>query len=362
MRKVKMKGLCMTCFSILCLALGFLFTSCEHRELEDPSAMHYVRIYLDEHLRNVSYGFYDDTKPRPEYRTPNVLRVTLCDPESGQVRAERYLQNRGSDERGTYIDGYIAAAPGRYNLMAYNFDTQSTHVRNQQDFYGMQVYTNPISDEVRSRLVSVRANNPDDSTRVNEWEILYEPDHFFVESGRQITVRDNIYTDTLLTDDGDYFKAESVVKTYYIQVNVKGIEYVKSAVSFITGMAGATWMHNRTMVADPPTSIYFEMNPGTRKSRSGETVAVAFSNFNTFGKIKEVDGYILVTFEFNTVFGTTQTETIRLTEMFDTPQVQEQQWIIIDKTIEIIPPEGSTTGGLTPGVGKWDEVQGNISL
>lgn len=345
-----------------CLFMFMAIVACEHRPLEDPSSMHYVRIYLNEHLRNVSYGFYDDTKPKPEYKTPNVLRVTLCDPETGDVRAERYISGRGSDERGVYIDGYVAAAPGKYRLLAYSFDTQSTHVRNDKAYFDMQVYTKPISEELRSRLVSLRNAEFNDSTRIDEWEILYEPDHFFVETDELVAVHDNIYTDTLRTADGDHFTAESVVKTYYIQVNVKGIEYVKNAVSFITGMAGAAQMHDRTMVTDPPTSIYFEMNPGTRKSRTGETVAVAFANFNTFGKIQEAEGYILVTFEFNTIYGTTQVETIRLTEMFDTPQVRDNQWIIIDKTIEIIPPEGETAGGLTPGVNKWEEIEGNITI
>ena len=352
-RSSKMRWAGLLCFLLL------LFTACEHRELVDVSNMHYVRIYLDEHIRNVHYGFYDDTKPRPEYKTPRVLRVTLCDPQTGAVRAERYISGHGSDERGNYIDGHIAAAPGQYNLLAYNFDTQSTHVRNERDFYGMQVYTNPISDDLMSRLVSVRA---DDGLTEEDWNILYEPDHFFVESLGEVQVGESYGGDTLYNKEGQHFQARSVVQTFYIQVNVKGIEYVKSAVSLLTGMAGATQMHDRTMVEQPSASVYFSMNPGTRKARTGETVAVAYANFNTFGKLKNVEGYIAVTFEFNTIFGTTQTETIRLTDMFETPQVQEQQWIIIDKTIEIIPPEGATTGGLTPGVGEWENIEGNITI
>ena len=360
---MKIRGFRLNLPSLLSAVLAvILLCACEHRELHDPSSMHYVRIYLNEHLRNVNFGFYDETKPRPEYKTPNVLRVTLCHSESGKVVSERYLRNKGCDGRGNYIDGYVAAPPGRYNLLAYNFDTQSTHVRNDKDYFGMQVYTNPIREELRSRLSSVRNVAADDSTRVDEWQILYEPDHFFVESKELVTVHDRMYTDTLYTDSGDHFTAESVVKTYYIQVNVKGIEYVKNAVSFITGMAGATQMHDRTMVAEPPSSIYFNMNPGTRKARTGETVAVAYANFNTFGKLRDTDGFIFVTFEFNTTFGTTQVETIRLKEIFDTPQVRDNQWIIIDKTIEIIPPEGSSTGGMNPGVGEWQEIEGNITI
>lgn len=368
----------------LLVLLALLFPSCEHRPLEDPSAMHYVRVYLDEYIRNVHFGFYDESKPKPDYKAPTVLRVTLCDPETGRVVSERYISGNGSDERGNYIDGYIAAEPGSYNLLAYSFDTQSTHVRNDRDYFGMQVYTNPISDQLYSRLTSVRTKA--DTTAVSgtpegseaeepglediiDWNILYEPDHFFVETFEQVTVADNFHLDTLYNSSGEHFRAHSVVQTFYIQVNVKNIEYVKSAVSLLTGMAGATQMHDRSMVEQPSSSVYFNMHPGTRKARAGEAdategelVAVAYATFNTFGKLRNTDGYIAVTFEFNTTYGTTQTETIKLTEMFETPQVKEQQWIIIDKTIEIQKPDDATSGGLTPGVGKWENIEGSITI
>ena len=60
----------------LLLTLGF--TACEHRELVDDTDMHYVRIYVDENIRNVTYGFYDETKEKPTYRTPEGVRVVLC--------------------------------------------------------------------------------------------------------------------------------------------------------------------------------------------------------------------------------------------------------------------------------------------
>jgi hypothetical protein len=48
--------------------------------------------------------------------------------------------------------------------------------------------------------------------------------------------------------------------------------------------------------------------------------------------------------------------------MFDTPMVQDKQWIIIDKVIEITPPEGETGGGLQPGVGDWNQHEGSIVI
>ena len=90
---------------------------------------------------------------------------------------------------------------------------------------------------------------------------------------------------------------------------------------------------------------------------------VGYSTFNTFGKLPDVEGYIEITFEFHTTDNRVQTETIRVTDMFETEQVKEKQWIIIDKVIEIIPPEGEETkGGMSPGVNDWVQIEGEITI
>lgn len=358
MNRYKMRNVAKAiAFAILTVVLY----SCEHRELTEMPDSHYVRIYLDEHIRNVSYGLYDEDKTVSEYKAPTVLRVTLCDPTSGQVMAERYIRGNGSDERGKYIDGHISAGPGKYKLMAYSFDTQSTHVRNDRSFYGMEVYTNPISSELSNRLASVRG---EPNFIGKDWDIVYEPDHFFVVTEELVDIKKSLTIDTIKNEKGaPYFTASSVVQTFYIQVNITGIEYVKSAVSLITGMAESRTLHSRSMVTYPPVNVYFNMNPGKSKSRTNsKPKAIAYAYFNTFGKLENVDGYIAVTFEFYNVDGNTQVETIKLTDMFETQQVRENQWIIIDKTIEIKPPEGAGTGGMQPGVGEWKEEQGDITI
>jgi hypothetical protein len=90
---------------------------------------------------------------------------------------------------------------------------------------------------------------------------------------------------------------------------------------------------------------------------------IGYSTFNTFGKLPDVEGYIEITFEFHTTDDRVQTEVIRVTDMFETEQVKEKQWIIIDKVIEIIPPVGGETGGgMTPGVGQWEQIEGSITI
>jgi hypothetical protein len=82
--------------------------------------------------------------------------------------------------------------------------------------------------------------------------------------------------------------------------------------------------------------------------------------------LPDVEGYIEISFEFKTIYNTVQTETFRVTDLFETPLVKNNQWIIIDKVIEIVPPEGGeddvTGGGLSPGVSDWEQIEGSITI
>lgn len=331
---------------------------CEHRELTEPIRKHFVRVYLDEQLRNVNYGFYDESKDKPEYRTPRMMRVALCNPTSGAVMCEEFLHEGGHDARGNYFEGFLSAGPGVYNFMAYNFDTESAHIKNPNSFRSMEVYTNPINEAEKGKLESVRSN-----TNKNTEVIRYEPDHVFVSAIENVQLKDVPGIDTLKTLSGTHPTAKSVVKTYYMQVNVKGVEYVQSAVALITGMAGSTRLHDRTMMANNVATVYFPLRNGITKKRNAEDVSVAYAYFNTFGKLPNEEGYIEITFEFKTKKNTVQTETIRVTDMFNTPMVRDNQWIIIDKTIEITPPEGEDIdGGMRPGINDWEQVESGFTI
>lgn len=343
-------------FLILLLCQG-----CVHRPLEDRYFKEnlFVRVYFDENIRNVNFGFYDESKKKPEYSSPQALRVVLCDETTDKVVGERYLYDSGRDERGYYIQGALNVPDGKYNMLAYNFDTQETKIRNDNSYSEMTAYTLALSESEASRIFSSRASDDE--------AICRQPDHLFVTriEGVEIkTEEKSEQTDTLKTKEGAYPTAESIVKTYYMQFNVKGVEYVRSAVALISGMAGSKNMHKDEMVKEDVASIYFSLNNGKEKNRStNEESAVAYATFNTFGKLPHTEGYIEISFEFNTIYNTVQTETFRVTDMFETDEVKEKQWIIIDKVIEIIPPEGMESGGgMTPGVNDWLEIEGCITI
>ena len=346
---------------LLCLFWGglILCTGCEHRPLEMRQYEEniFVRVYYDENIRNVSFGFYDESKKKPEYSSPKMMRVAFFDNVSDKLVSERYMYDCGRDERGYYIQGKMNLPNGKYNMLAYNFDTKEIETRNNYSYYAMSAYTKALSESEANRFFSSRG---DDATN-----ICRQPDHLFVAKVEEINIDKPIYyeaPDTIKNNTGTYPVAETIVKTYYLQFNIKGVEHVRSAVALISGMAGSKNMHSNEMIEDDVASIYFNLNNGKDKARTSDDIAVAYASFNTFGKLPHTEGYLDVTFEFKTIYNTVQTETFRITDIFETEMAKENQWIIIDKVIEIIPPEGSDTGGMAPGVTDWEQIEGSITI
>ncbi len=352
--RIQMNKLHVIVVSVLLMVI--CFTSCEHRSLEDPYNGHYVRIYIDEQIKNVTYGFYNENRNRPEYKRPNVLRITLCDPVSDEIVAERYLQSSGEDERGYYIDGYVSAEAGKYNMMVYNFGTEKTKVRDENIYSIMQAYTSSVSSKYYQYF-------PEIATETDVQSLRYCPDHLYLAVCEPVEVKKSVAVDTLRTATGDFFTAQSIVQSYYMQVRIKGFEYVKSAVSLLSGMAGSITLHNSKMNEDDPVDIFFDMDyTDVQRLKADETnTAVLYTTFNTFGKLPEEQNIIKLNFEFIKSDGTSQVETIDITSMFDTPIVKNERWILLEKEIEIIPPIGGG-GGMTPGVDIWEDIWTDIQL
>ena len=341
------------------IALLALITSCAHRELRDPQNTHYVRIYLDEQIKNVTCGFYNESLERPEYERPTVLRAILANQQTGEVVSERILRNSGEDAKGHYIDGHIAAKEGVYNFMVYELGSSITLLRDEDNYYGMEAYTNPVNDYLLQYIPATR-------NEVDNKNIVNAPEHLFHCACQEIKISNSTETDTIKNVNGDYFTARSIAKSYYIQVNVKGFEYITSAASLLNGVAGSVFMSApNELNAEDSVHLFFGMNyTGKRAAKSGEsTVATLYATFNTFGKIPDIPSIYALNFEFMKRDGTSQVVKIDITDLFETPMVKENQWIILDHMIEITPPEGENQGGgMRPGVDEWKDIESEIIM
>ena len=344
--------------ALLTLVSALLLTACIHRPLEEMGNTHYLRVYIDDSIRNTTCLFYNDTLARPDFKLPQVVRITLNDCQNGTQVAESFLQHSGRDSLGYYLDGYIIADAGNYDLMIYNIGTETTNIRDNYNFGTATAYTNPIQSQLYSRIPqSVRAYGYS--------RIVYAPDHLFVTARRQAVVPYTHDIDTLRERNGSFFKASTLVKTYYMQVRVKGIRYVSTASALISGMAGSSVLATQSMVETDTVRLYMEMD--NYRAADTANTAYIYTTFNTFGKLPKENTLLTLTFEFVTTDGRSQVETINITDLFETPMVRENQWILIDREIVIDPPPtppnpGGNSGGFTPKVDEWEDIRTDIPI
>ena len=357
--------------NILCavFAVCILATtvSCEKRPLLEISNTHYVRVYVDETILNVTTGFYNDSYTKPVYKSPTVLRVTLTDPETGNVKAERYLRNQGNDANGHYYDGYIIADPGHYKLMAYNFDTESTIIGSGHNRYEIKAYTNEIASHLYTKIPSrMKSMTKDDGKAGPIESIVYDPDHLFVADCGDLYVPYMEQIDTLKTPEGTpHFNATSIVKSYFMQIKVKGAQYVSSAVSLLEGMASSAKLNDRSLDQENPVVIYFEMMSDKDRARTADDEAIIYATFGMFGRVDGEANLLEVTFDFVTTYGVPYSATFDITEDFSKPEAVNNQWLLLDHEITIPAPppsSGSGGGGFRPSVGDWGDVNTDIVI
>ena len=331
-------------------------SSCVHRELVDSSNMHYIRVYLDEQIKNVTYGFYNETYEAPTYTRPINMRAVLASPKTGEVVSETVLRHHDSDSRGHYIDGYIGGYGGEYNLYVYHLGSPITHIRNADNCYEIQAFTDKLSERYFSYIPSLK-----DSLDVDR--ILEEPEHFLAMSYKGVKVPLSTSLDTLTTSSGDYFSAQSIVKSYYLQLYIQGVEWVRAAGAVISGVSGSFSIGDTYSVVESDSAhVFFTMNYDNKVKRIGKDVysAVIYSTFQTFGRLSEANSKNYLNLEFFKIDGTTQVETIDITEVFNTTIAIENQWILLENEIIITRPEGAEEMG--PGVEGWDDIEADIPM
>ena len=351
----------MRLLQFLCIAVTFV--ACERRPLVEAGNTHYVRVYIDENIKNVTHGFYNEAHESSAFlKTPDVMRLILADPVTGAPRAERFLRNKGVDAKGTYYDGYIIADHGTYSLLAYNYDTETTIVTNNGNNADTKAFTNEIASHLREQISS-RAD-------VKDERIAYEPDHLYhvMEEEVYIPLKETI--DTITPRDGGDFVATSSVKSYYLQVRVKGIEYASSTVGLLTGLSGSIWLKENIIDETDSVTVYFELSPnslsptGIMRTGNKDDVVTLYTTFRTFGKIPQMQNRLEITFDFLTTYGKSYSETIDITDLFSSPTAINNQWLLIDHTIEIPepPPSEGEGGGFKPSVGEWGDVNEDIII
>lgn len=375
---------------LLALLAALSLSACELQELVDPVNTHYVRFYLQENIQNITEGFYNPSYPKPEYRSPSVIRVALCDPVTGEMRFDRYLTGKGEDANGKYIDGYIACDAGTYQLLAYNWDTESTQIMHPNNCFQAYAYTHETGTKIRSKKAKNKSSeaaqtspssgnsepqtntnssyNPSSSTKTNpttksEPEPEPEPDYtkvynapdFLFVSKEIITTSNTIQLDTLLNPAGSHFSASNIVESYYIQIPIKGMEGVREITAVVTGMSGSKLIKDDVFSAEP-VGIFTSMSKGD----IAMDVTSIYAIVNTFGRIPGAESGVHLIFYLEMADDKVYSLDIDITDRFDTEDARKRRWIIIDEPIDA--PVVESGSSFNPGVDEWEDVNSDIPL
>ena len=338
---------------ILILALLAVLPGCQRRELEYGNVV--VDLALDINL-NVRVNGKIQNMPEPER-----MRVMFFDPETYEFVTETYLPAKG---------GRVSIAPGKYKFLGYNFDTETTLVRNDQDYRTIEAYTYEVSSALKSSMLNAlrygklaaTKGDPESDVwemaikKVQESAVVYEPDHLFV-SHQDIEVKNISGTQTIEAE------AETVVETWQISVKIKNEQYMASARALLTGQIASNFIGfpKEEGKTDTDVTLMFDMEAGS----DAEDNDVIVGTFNTFGKNPSVESRLLLTIIIKTVGGDTVSWTRDITDEFMTDENIENQSIeIVDETIVIEKPENPTGGGggFQPGVDDWEQEDIPITI
>ena len=336
---------------IFLLTVLTILTGCERRELEYGNANLNLRLRI--HL-NVRVNGQMQTLPEPE-----MMRVMFFDPETYELVTESYLPATG---------GRVSLPPGKYKFIGYNFDTESTLLRNDRNYYSIEAYTNEVSTALKSSMLNAirygkSATKSDESgdawdlalKKVQETPVIYEPDHLFV-SHQDIEVYNVEGEQTIEAD------AETIIETWKISVRIKNGQYMASARALLTGQIASNFigLPKEDGKTNTDVTLMFDMNAGTDSEKND----IVVGTFNTFGKNPSVESRLWLTIIIKNVNGETVEWHRDITDEFMDEDAINDQIIIIEEEIDVPEPDPDSTGsgGFQPGVDDWDEENVPINI
>jgi len=348
-------------FVLLSATAGVLGTSCQRRPLIDTGYNNLVEVDIDiSNISNVTCDIYNASIPVPEIE-PQMMHVLFFDPESGGVVTQNFITDKGTDEQGREsLSGSIVVPPGEYKLLAYQFDTESTIVKNYESYEDAYAVSENVSESIRSRYAALAAamksksseedgSETKDEEREEEEELIvtHEPDHMVVARSENEVIPYHTGVYTVRTE------ASSVVETYYLQIKVEGLKWVSSATAFLSGMASGKTLAPNSQITQPESTVYVKLV----KSKDGDADVIC-NIFNTFGRISGSQNDLAVTFDISTTDGRSVQRTFDISDLFLTDNAVLHHWLLLEETITIDPPEDPGTeesGGFAPSVEDWEE-------
>ena len=339
-----MRGL-IRCFLFMLLAVVAVFAGggCRRRPLYDLENAHYVRVYINDRIINVTDGL-EGIKPDEEYDAPDAFKVTLYDPDSGEAVADAIISNSSSDENGDYVDGYIGADPGVYDMVVSEVGSSVVKVFDEDNFNEINAGTDNISGHQEGYVPKL---GEEFGTR----GIVEEPEHFFHAVVEDVVISPVTYIDTLKRPDGGEIVAETVVNSYYVELEIEGAEWVSGAAGVLEGAGGNVNLGGESgKVVRDSSGVFFDVNYDKKDD-------VVFATVDTFELLEKVDTKLVLNFELVLIDGTSQIVRVDITGAFSDDKPGR---IVVEKPLVVGPPKNQ--GGMTPGVGGWKDHETDLPM
>ena len=308
---------------IILALLCILPSSCQRRPLTTADYMVIVNLEIEKEIVNHTVE-----------KDPSLMRCIFYDSKSGAFVTQAFLPATG---------GQVSLIPSReYDVLVYNFDTESTWLEDENWFHKIYASTSLIPDSFRTKLRS-RA------TKGDEEMIVYDPDHLFV--GRL----NDVFIPARSVDAPPVvlnIECETVVESWLLEVKtVTGTENIGSIAGVITALSGS----NKIGLNERSTefvSVYFD-------NQTIDENGVLTAKFNTFGWHKDIEDAQVLSLVFTDIAGHGHVHNFDISEQFPD---NKEQIIRIEVEIDIPKPETSGDGGFVPKVEDWDEINTDINI
>ena len=308
---------------IAVMLLCILSASCQRRPLTTADYMVVVNIEIEKDI--VNYTVEKD---------PSLMRCIFYDSNTGAFVTQAFLPPTG---------GQVSLIPAReYDVLVYNFDTESTWLEDENWYHRIYASTSLIPDSFKTKLRS-RA------TKVDEEQIVYDPDHLFVGRLNDVFIPSRSVDAPAVVLD---IKCETVVESWLLEVKtITGAKNIGSIAAVVTSLAGSNKIAYDERSAEY-VSVYFD-------NQVIDQDVVLTAKFNTFGWTDRITEPQVLSLVFTDVAGKGHVFNIDVSNQFiDNPE----QIIRLNLEIDIPEPMTSGDGGFVPKVDEWDEINTDIII
>lgn len=180
-------------------------------------------------------------------KLPEGIRVIFYPKDGEGKKVDRYLSVRG---------GEMKVPPGRYSVVAYNYNTESIRIRGEESYETIEAYT----------------GNCNGLGIAGTEKMVWSPDPLYVLNVDELQIKKS--EEVLHLD----WKLESVVKNYSFAIEVKGLEYVTTVIGGVNGLSDCYFIGKGHGVCSSQP-IYFDAT-----KQDGKIIA----HFTAFKQAKEM--------------------------------------------------------------------------